>query len=172
MAFDEPLILIETDDEALILIETEQPDVLIVQEPPPAEIVLVMAEQGLPGPPGGELLRDYTAAQTLGGHRAVALVAPGTVDVADVRNVAHCNRVVGITTGAVAAGAKAEIRARGQMSEPGWVWLPGRDVFLGADGLLTQTLGLAGALFVQRLGCALSPAEILVDLGEPILFED
>lgn len=133
---------------------------------------VLSAGQGPAGPAGGELLRDYVAAQALGGHRAVALVAPGVVDYADVRNGAHCGLVVGITTGAVVAGALAEIRSFGQMAEPSWSWTPGEDVFLADDGLLSHLPSLGGATFVQRIGRAISPTEILVDLGEPVLLED
>jgi hypothetical protein len=56
------------------------------------------------------------------------------------------------------------------MEDLGWTWTPGLDIWLGDNGLMTQTFPVVAA-FSQRLGFALSATRIWVDLSEPTLSE-
>jgi hypothetical protein len=143
-----------------------------VIQPPPVISTTLSIGQGPAGVSGGEFRRDLVVAQALGGHRVVALVASGIVDYADPSNAAHINRVLGITTGAVDVGEPAEIRLFGTMTEPGWSWTLGADLYLGVAGQMTHDLSAPGAVFLQRVATAVTATEVLIDLSEPILFED
>lgn len=133
------------------------------------EPVIVEVEVGFQGPkgaPGGT--QRFVADAALSGHRAVIRTATG-IDYADAAIAAHCGQVIGITTGAVTASEVGEICAGGDIDEPSWDWTPGLAVFLGLNGLLTQTPPtLATAAFSQELGFAVSPTKLFVQLRDPI----
>jgi len=55
----------------------------------------------------------------------------------------------------VAIGQSATVLAYGLLTESSWAWTPNVPLFLGADGLLTQTPPVApGALFLAQVGTA------------------
>lgn len=134
------------------------------------KVFVTRAQQGPPGPtgPGGSITNTATAAEAVGGHRAVVNTSSG-IAYADADNLAHCGRVVGITTAAAGSGAPITFQASGKITEPSWSWAPNADIWLGLNGLPTQTIPGA-AVFAQRLGFALSPTEMWVELGEPVVF--
>lgn len=131
--------------------------------------VLSVAQQGPPGPPGpgGLITHSLIASATLGGHRAVISTSSGAA-YASADNEDHSARVVGITTGAATSGNPIEIQSVGQMTELSWGWTPDADIYLGINGVLTQTIPPTAA-FAQRIGYAVTPTSIWVELGEPIV---
>lgn len=112
------------------------------------------------------LLPIYTATQSLGGQRAVVAVDATHIDYADKDTSAHEGNVIGITMGAIASGAQGPVQVRLTITEPSWNWTPGGLIFLGNNGLLTQTPPTAG--FVMMLGTALSAIAMFVNLGESV----
>lgn len=134
------------------------------------KVFLTKSEQGPPGPagPGGSISHTETASTAIGGHRAIINTAAG-VAYADASDPTHIARVVGVTTSAAASGAIVSFQASGNITEPSWTWTPDGDIYLGLNGLLTQSIP-GTAAFAQRLGFALSPTEMWVELGEPIVF--
>jgi hypothetical protein len=121
--------------------------------------------QGVPGIAGALELK---AAQALGGHRVVIAVGADGCDYADATNPAHFARVIGMTTGAAAAGALVTVQTSKSIDNAGWAWTPNGDLWLSANGLLTQTIPTGGA-FVQPVGFALTPTRVWIDLTEPVL---
>lgn len=130
---------------------------------------------GIPGPPGPQgpagssQLESFTASASISGHAPV-LLSGGQAAVADATVLAHLGRVIGITTGAANTGSPVAVFMHGSLTEPSWSWTPDAPVFLGA-GALTQTpptLG-GGFVFSQRLGFALSPTVVFMDIEAPIL---
>lgn len=119
----------------------------------------------------GAAARDasYLAGEILGGHRVVVLAADGLLYHADPSDPAHIGRVVGLTTGAVEMGAAATVRVYGEIIEPGWAWDPDLPVFVGGNGLPTQTPPAAG--FSQILGFAVSAVKLFIALEPPIIQE-
>ncbi len=124
--------------------------------------------QGVAGPPGAGAANVLTAAQALGGHRVVVATGQSGADYADSSNPLHLGRVVGITTGAAAEGAGVTVQSTGPMEEPSWNWTPDEDLWLSANGLVTQVFP-AEAVFAQRIGIALTPTRIWVDISEPVI---
>ena len=91
----------------------------------------------------------------------------GKVYYASQQELTHMNKVLGITTGAVAMGANATIRAFGEMTEPSWNWTLDKPIFLGLNGLLTQTPPTTG--FSLIIAFPTSATKIFVEIKDPIL---
>jgi len=124
--------------------------------------------QGPPGPqgPAGGTAITATAAQALGGHRAVVLNASGAADYADCTLPAHMGRFAGITAGAASAGQSATIINAGPLTEPSWAWTPDAPVYLASSGLITQTPPATG--FLQIIGMTLSATTLFISPREPL----
>lgn len=105
-----------------------------------------------------------TAGETLGGHRVVWINDDDKVYYASAAN-ATAERVAGLTTGAANAGTGATIQPLGEMIEGSWNWIPG-PVYLGLNGVLTQTPPLTGALI--EVGVATTPTRLIIRIGEPV----
>jgi hypothetical protein len=108
---------------------------------------------------------EFPASETLGGHRAIAIVDGTAVHA----NQAEPDRrlVRGISRGAVAIGSVARIQVLGPMREASWNWTPGQPIFATGDGVLTQTVPTSGVL--QQLAIADSPTQIFIDVHPPIV---
>jgi hypothetical protein len=70
--------------------------------------------------------------------------------------------VVGISTTATSIGGQVTIATDGIMTDAGWNWVKG-PVFLGTNGLLTQTVPSGGAVIVH-IGRAIAPTQIILDV--------
>jgi hypothetical protein len=81
----------------------------------------------------------------------------------------HANLVLGITVNAASAGGTLEIVRAGEISEPTWNWTLGAPIFLGTDGLMTQTAPVnPAALFSLVVAFPVTPTKIYVSIREPI----
>ena len=111
----------------------------------------------------GEQNISGTAAVAIGAYRAVAFRADGKLEPASHDNPAHLGRVAGITAASTEAGALAKARVSGVLAFNGWNWSPGRPVYVGAGGGLTQMPPVTG--FVQQIGVATGADALLAGLG-------
>lgn len=141
-----------------------------------SDVTVVVTEiaQGPPGPrgpagPSGGSSMVATAGSDVGGHRLVYLDAFGAARYADARTPSHAAIVLGMTTGAATAGAALDVVRVGEVEEPSWSWAPGMPVFLGVDGVPTQSLP-ATAAFSLVVGFAISATRLFVSIREPIIF--
>jgi len=112
----------------------------------------------------------WVAGQDLGGHRVVAMAGDASAIYADCAVASHAGRLLGLTTGAASAGAPCIVAGATEVvEEPSWSWTADAPVYLGHDGLLTQTVPAApDALFSLVVGVALTPTKVLVSLREPL----
>lgn len=166
-SIEQPADLVETASDEVVTVDGED-TVIVTRE---LEITLLdVGTQGPPGPPGelGAAYVEFPAAVPLGGNR-VARVLGGQAVYADHATLADANLVLGITRGAVAAGALAQIQTGGLMTEPSWAWTPDLPVFVGPVGTLTQAAPLAG--FNLIVGIATSPTQIYIGARMPIVLE-
>lgn len=124
-------------------------------------------EPGLPGASGSETI-TATSGEVLSGFSVVIYDPSGNVIKASADNVLHMNKVVGITTGASLISAPATIRSSNLMEESTWTWTQDQPIFLGLNGLLTQTVPI-GAVFSQVLGIAIAPTRIIINI-QPAIF--
>lgn len=99
-----------------------------------------------------------TAGETLSGHRGVTPDVTGALFYADPDTIG--NQPVWVTTGAIDVGDSGEVVALGNVTEPSWNWAPG-NIYLAANGFLTQTEPTSGALVIVAL--ATTPTSIFVD---------
>lgn len=74
--------------------------------------------------------------------------------------------LLGISVTAAAEGGAIKIQRDGSIDTPGWTWTEGL-VFLGADGLLTQTVPTTGWEVV--VGYAPTSTRLNIDFDEPVL---
>lgn len=110
---------------------------------------------------------SMTAGESLGGHRAVRIATGNLAVYASASQPSTVSSVVGITSGAAALGDTVLVLLDGsRVAEPSWAWAVG-PVYLGENGLLTQTLPSVGA--VKEIGVALSATELLVRIQPEIV---
>lgn len=103
-----------------------------------------------------------TAPRDIGGHRVVTVDG----DYADSTILGHAYIIAGITTGATSNGAVMQVRYSGEIIEDTWNWTEGL-VFLGTNGLLTQTAPTTG--FMVVIGVAKNKTTLLVRIQQPII---
>lgn len=162
------------------LVTTPASTVLVT--PPATHTAVVVAEKprhvivtrGIPGPPGpigpsGGSALSVTAGQDIGGHRLVLLNAQGDAIYADARQLSHAEVVVGLTVFAAVQGQSIDIVRAGIVEEPSWSWVADQPVYLGLDGVPTQTLP-PGALFGLVVGFPITPTKLFMSIKPPIVF--
>ena len=98
----------------------------------------------------------------LGGNRVIATVSEFAVYADSSAN----KPAIGITTGASVSGVDCNLQSGGKMAVSGMSWTPDSPIFLGVNGLLTQTEPVSG--FSQLLGYAHNAETILIEIGQPI----
>lgn len=167
------------------LIEIHAPEWLVFQtdgEPEvielPAQIIelLEIAEQGpagaagaqgIPGPAGGSSM-EFTATTAIGGHRVLALDAANAVVYAENTAYMHSNKIIGISLNAAAPGGTISAVRAGEVAESSWSWDVTLPVYLGVNGLLTQTPPVYPAAFSLIVGFPTAPDRLFVAVREPI----
>lgn len=133
--------------------------------------VVSAGEVGPPGPTGppGDKVTEYTAATAVGGHRVVYVDANGEVTYADNTVGFTSNAVAGITSNAAAQGVVVSVFASGVMVEPTWSWIPQGVIYVGENGILTQTQPeYPAATYSMIVATATAADSILIRLREPL----
>lgn len=165
---DEEIVFVTADDSYDVIVEdTEGESVLLVEEPQngvafsdaPAEPVFIGAgdadlvviseqgdtgPQGPQGPPGeagtdGSLTLTFDAGETLSGHRVVRPAGDGTVIYASADDPVSQDGPYWLTNHAANLGDPVEVTILGEVVEASWAWTAPGVIFLGLNGLLTQT---------------------------------
>jgi hypothetical protein len=166
----------ELSQEFIEIIRPESVEV-VDQYPDTVEIVdeylelLEVSKEGPQGPPGEPTTYRYIAGETLSGHRVVALSTSNHVLYASNTNTSQLNTVLGITTGAALGGEYVNVKFAGMLVEPTWNWAPGLPVYLGANGVLTQTIPTLenGSLFILYMGNPITPTTLYINIKIPII---
>jgi hypothetical protein len=110
---------------------------------------------------------NFVASTALGGHRIVYKNSISQVAYASNNDNAQASLVIGITTEAVSSGANVSVLIFGEFEEFTWSWLTDRPIFLGLNGLMTQTVPTSG--YVLQVAAPITPTKILVDIRTPVL---
>ena len=123
--------------------------------------------QGPAGPSGGATYSVVTTS-SIGGHRVVVL---NGADLAYASNtdLTHANKILGVTLNAGNSGDTISIVNNGEVIEPTWNWTSNLPIFLGTNGLLTQTPPANPAVFSQIIGFPTNATTMFVHLREPLL---
>lgn len=145
------------------LLETEQELVLLTecQQGPPGP-------PGVPGPAGGQVL------QRLAGMDTSALLVVyedlfGAVWPADPDVEGDVLALLGVTVSAAEGGQPINVQRMGHIDDAAWQLEPGKRVFLGRQGRLTQEPPQAG--YDVLIGMAVSPTRLLLNIQDPIELE-
>lgn len=149
---------------------TTTPTVVDITVDVAAETVVIgtAAEQGPRGPAGGSTSYPAGSLTPLSGHKVVKLTADGTLVYADCRSAFDALTMIGVITNAVNPGDTVIPVSEGIVTHLGWAWTPNQPIFLGIDGDLTQVLP-GTAVFVKRLGLALSSTSIALNFTSPAI---
>lgn len=115
---------------------------------------------GLNGTSGNVITR--VANGPLGGQRVLMLDPDGRVSYATNTSLEARTLSVGVSLGAVVDGSQISINMLGLMQDVSFAWTPGAKLYLGANGLLTQTLPTAPS-FLRIIAVAVSATEIFID---------
>ena len=124
-------------------------------------------DTGPAGPPGpsGTAIYEFVAQAPMGGHRIIALDEAGVPVYASNDDPDSALRAVGISLNAADIGGTIRVQAEGAITEPSWGWLTDRPVYLGKDGLLTQTVPTyPDAQVAMIVGFPISPTSIFFNL--------
>jgi len=120
-----------------------------------------------PTGPTDRIVFRRIASGALGGQRMVKANQDGTVSFADTTDTDHAGKVLGITKFAVVDGEEVVIIREGLVDFEGFAFDVGIPVYLGENGLVTQTASVTG--FSQIVGFAESPTRLFLNLREPII---
>lgn len=155
-----PANVVSVEGGTTVISTVDSPSILYASEQGP------VGPEGKPGPAAGTAFTRPAAANVSGG-KAVTLNAAGQVLHANGANAAMAHSVAGISLNGGAAGADITIiTTGGEIEESVWNWQANKPVFLGADGVLTQTAPTSGYLLV--VGVAVGPTRMLVKVQQPI----
>lgn len=128
----------------------------------PAQPEIVVQFSGAP-PAQTSPVITLTAGADIGGHRGVSVGPDGLGMYADKGSAPDC---IGVSAGAAVDGAALAVQTSGEMTESSWSWNPGEPVYLGDNGLLTQTPTTTGNLVV--IGTATGEKRLLINIEQPI----
>jgi hypothetical protein len=145
------------------VVESERVDILAIAEQGPRGI---QGEQGPPGGGGASSDLVFTAGTNLSGHRVVIASSDTEINYADKDTPAHEFLVIGIIANAVSVGDSTTVTPEGIMIEPSWTWTPGNPIFLGNNGMMTQSAPTSG--FVLEIGVAISSQSIWIAIGQAV----
>lgn len=124
---------------------------------------IAIGPQGAPGGVGYWL----KAAVAIGGHRAIAVDQNGLAVYGDCRDIGQVKRVIGISLNAADEGGMVRVIREGEISEASWDWDSGKVIYLGENGVLTQSAPNVG--FSLIVGFPVGAQKIIVSIGEPII---
>ncbi len=119
----------------------------------------------------GDVVLDYEkfrgiCGENIGGNRAI-IVTDNKFYYASQSNLNHVNKVIGITTQSGIINSSIIVQSSGEMIEPSWNWDIDKPVYLGNNGLLTQTIPSTG--FLLEMGIPNSNISLIIRIKIPII---
>lgn len=155
-----------------VLLQAGQDNTLL--EPVQELVLLSEAQQGPPGPPGipgpagGQVLQRKAGMDT----SALLVVYEdlfGSVWPADADAESDVLALLGVTVSAAMAGQPINVQRMGHIDDESWQLQPGKRVFLGGQGRLTQDPPQAG--YDMLIGMAITSTRLLLNIQDPIELE-
>ncbi|MDH1476778.1 hypothetical protein N5F13_19955 [Comamonas thiooxydans] len=137
-------------------------------------VVVGVAEQGPPGPPGIPGPAGGQVLQRKAGMDISALLVVyedlfGSVWPADPDAESDVLALLGVTVSAAEAGQPINVQRMGHIDDEAWQLQPGKRVFLGGKGRLTQEP--PQACYDVLIGMAISSSRLLLNIQDPIELE-
>lgn len=115
--------------------------------------------------PSGDDVVIRRAGETISALRGVYEL-DGRVYKLDQQDSLHIDYFLGITISSASSGREIVVKRSGTIDDASWNWTPGL-VYLGTDGMLTQTVPTTGWEMV--VGNSPSPQRLNIDFDEPVL---
>lgn len=164
--------ILEVPAEQLEVLEVAQDNTLL--EAVPELVLLTEARQGPPGPPGIPGPAGGQVLQREAGMDMSALVVVyedlfGSVWPAEPDRESHVLALLGVTVSAAVAGQPINVQRLGHIDDEAWQLQPGKRVFLGGQGRLTQEPPQAG--YDVLIGTAITSTRLLLNIQDPIELE-
>lgn len=144
-------------------------DISLLSEPIAVTVatVGVQGPSGAPGAGGADAILTATTAQAISGHFVVTINDSGLMDYASANDSADVNRPLALTEGAWASDMVATAVMFGVVMEGSWSWTPGVPIWLGDNGLPTQTLP-GDAVFQREVAEVINATTIFISPRPPI----
>jgi hypothetical protein len=138
----------------------------------PEEITIVSSFAGgvilvNSGAQGSDQGIELIAGAAIGGHRVITSNSLGQAILASSDNLDHAHKILGLSSGAVSAGARLRIANKEMLEEPTWQWIAGQPLFLSPSGVMAHAPPPAG--FILRCGVAITATRAYIDIHQPIL---
>lgn len=108
------------------------------------------------------------ASGAIGGSRIVITNGDGTASYADATNQNHKHKIIGITENAANNNDVLTIITSGELTDNAFNFTTGTPIFLGVNGLLTQTAPSSPS-FQHIIGVAKNSTTIIIQQNQPIL---
>ena len=115
----------------------------------------------------GQYSDPIAASASLSALRVVIVNESGQLAYADSATAAHAFRVVGLLPSAVSSGESIAVLIDGLIADATWNWTIGSPIFIGANGVLTQSPPETG--FLQQVATPITATQIDFEIQEPIL---
>lgn len=110
---------------------------------------------------------SYDTNTPIGGDRVVTQWG-NFLRYVDVTDPADIFNAVGITCGATNASEVAKVQRQGTKEDSAWNWEIGQPIYLGVNGILTQTV-TPEFKFLRIVALPLTPTKIFIRLHPPVL---
>lgn len=108
---------------------------------------------------------SLTAGMSISALRCITTNSSGEAVYATPDTLANAV-VIGISTTAGSAGDTVTVKTTGELSDASWNWTKGA-IYLGANGVLTQTAPSGGAIVVH-VAKAITATKIIIDIDTTI----
>jgi hypothetical protein len=152
------------------LLETEKREHIVIEDHRISTHILAIGMQGPSGTGGsGGTIETYVAGATVNGHRVVVTDEDGEAIHADNTDPTHANAATKISLGAALTGEDVQVQLVGRITEPSWAWTLNGTIYVGADGVLTQTPPAAPAVFSKPVAIAETATRILIVQEPPTM---
>lgn len=112
--------------------------------------------------------REYIASEAISGQQVVSLVANQFRRASNAVTL-DANLVVGVTIGASSTGTLCRAYNNFLITDAGFGFVAGGNVFLLQNGALSQAPPTTG-VFLLRIGVAISATELWVEIDSPVFF--
>ena len=169
----EQVVTVTTEENVCTVSVTEQKNIIETKE----EIIEITTEEN---PVIVETFENITinnitssgniltkkAGEAIGGHRVVKLENDKAY-YADSSVSSDAYKVAGITTGATEAEEDCLITTYGEVEEVSWSWEEGKPIFLGGNGILTQTCPETG--FILQIATVINLKKIFINIKIPLI---
>jgi hypothetical protein len=144
-------------------------DVIEVHATEPEQIVVVVSNEGLQGPPGpaGDAAESKTMQAGENISSGIALIVSNSKAYKfNPNDPAHLGRVVGVSKTSALAGETVTIQTGGEATDAGYFFDSEKPCFVGPDGQITTTVPHTN--IIQPLGVSINEKSFFIHILTPI----